>query len=420
MRRLAFVVLGPMLLVAGACSQSDAGEPAEQTAAVGQATIAATDAPPSGGAAPDGETPHAEASSDDGATDLLAGAVLALAPRPPIDIGLFASDRLHLESLGGPYPAGPAMRSGEPAELDEQSAEESLRAHYGPDSAGAAMAIAVFRDKRAASLIIDPKLRAAFAAQVGTVWEPAIEFFLSSDRFEALVLKDYSESRRPDALAFSEMGAGGRRLLSVSATAFADASFAQAIASIGHEINHDDFLGGPAEEAIIGTLTAVAHLQVLARQPSLLAERSPMARMNNTQAMALLNSREAGSGEIRILAEPATLFPGGNERFEGVNFWRLNFPGRFTKPLAVSADLAPVLAEELASISAARTDFGDPLEFSEELAERISPLALERAGLTDTVLVRLHVGLGLISIDEIADVTGMSADEASEAFMLRP
>ena len=118
-------------------------------------------------------------------------------------------------------------------------------------------------------------------------------------------------------------------------------------------IVHDLLWSGPgaghAEETVLHALGAYVHAQLLARDRSLAALGTELARRENSITITLLNSRQPGSATVTLVAPdgPGTI-PGGAPNMQTPDFWSVPFASRD----ADGASIPPLVLDVLTAIAA--------------------------------------------------------------------
>ncbi len=226
---------------------------------------------------------------------------LAAAPQPPVDISRFSSNPLFGQP--GIYPDGPPMA---PATGHRHS---------------------------------DASIEQVMLELVGTVAEP---LFVA-----------WTEGATPVSRFTYGTPASAGRVVGPAATG--DARVVNAryqcedarllLPSIVHDLGWTGPGAGHAEETLLHALGAYTHVQLLARDPSLAALGTELARRQNSITITLLNSRRPGSPTVTLVAPdgPGTI-PGGAPSMQTVDFWSVPFAPRDADGAGVSSLLREVLA----------------------------------------------------------------------------
>lgn len=122
--------------------------------------------------------------------------------------------------------------------------------------------------------------------------------------------------------------------------------------SIVHDLLWSGLGAGHAEETLLHALGAYVHAQLLARDPSLAALGTELARRENSITITLLNSRQPGSATVTLVAPdgPGTI-PGGAPNMQTPDFWSVPFAPRD----ADGASIPPVVLDVLGAVAAVAT-----------------------------------------------------------------
>jgi hypothetical protein len=349
----------------------------------------------------------------------LANFLLALPQRKPCDVSLFTSmfdDRG--TNVPGFYPEGRRMTPA-PGPVPTEAQVRSQLKIFLKGSPGAAAALALFDRADVEAKLPDPTLRAALAALRGTVAEPMIEDFLS---------RSYAALPRfcnclPKALMIAATTGGnlpGTRVIFFNAR-YQSEHFALLNGILAHEVlHHDSPPASATEELILHTLTAIVHMQVLSRQPTLATSGTELARYMNSLALMLVNSRVPGSWRSAIIAPrgrgtvPASA---KSQRDLYAHAKDFHFLGRSASP-DDSSPAPPVFAAVLRKLLAPGVALPKPLTYSKKTAELFSKL--NDTWLSPVDRLRVSVLLGLVSMDEIVKYTGLPRAKVITMFKLAP
>jgi hypothetical protein len=308
--------------------------------------------------------------------------LLARAPSPPRDPGLFSAD-----SPAGPgiYPQGPPMRPAAGPAWDAARARAGLVAVL-PHPRERARGLAAFDDAALARRVPDPGVRAGLAALTGTAGEPLVA--------------DAAEGRTP-ALGYGALEQASRvvgpdpggdpdlRLVNERYRAEHPALLA---GSLVHALLAGPPPRGHAQEALLHALLAAVHLQLLARAPHLAGLGTELARRQSSLALSLLNSRRPGSPRVRLIAPdgPGTI-PGGAPGMQTPDFWSIPFAPAEPRPAPAPEALRAVLRRLLGPA----VPLDGPLAYDERLT-RIVDEGLGRAWLAPMQVVRAGRAMGAI------------------------
>jgi hypothetical protein len=245
---------------------------------------------------------------------LSAREILAAPPRPPDDISRFSSNTLFGEP--GIYPDGPPMVPAAGPALDRRAA----RAALGEIAVSGAVDRLDAPDLVARSA--DAGVRAGLLALTGTLAEPLLDALLRGDT--PVDRLSYGTPASPGRVV-GPGDDGDPRVRFVN-----DRYRAEHPALLALSLTHDLLWRGPGasqcEEATLHALGAMTHVQLLARCPELASIGSELARRQNSLAITLLNSHQAGSADIALIAPdgPGTI-PGGAPSMQTRDFWSIPF-----------------------------------------------------------------------------------------------
>lgn len=272
---------------------------------------------------------------------------LAAAPQPPVDISRFSSNPLFGQP--GIYPDGPPM---EPATGHRHS---------------------------------DASIEQVMLELVGTVAEP---LFVA-----------WTEGATPVSRFTYGTAASAGRVVGPAATG--DSRVVNAryqcedarllLPSIVHDLVWTGPGAGHAEETLLHALGAYTHVQLLARDPSLAALGTELARRQNSITITLLNSRRPGSPTVTLVAPdgPGTI-PGGAPSMQTVDFWSVPFAPRDADGAGVSS-----LLRELLAAAAAIDPAQVPATFDDALGAWCSTNL--RGLLAPDVQLRALLALGMVT-----------------------
>jgi hypothetical protein len=342
--------------------------------------------------------------------DELAESVLGLVPVKPANIDLFTSDYLPQPVYPEAYPDGAPMQPAPPFERTDAGVraelETFLATAFGPDAAEPAATLALFDDPEVIERVPDSSLRAAFVLINVTVAAPLIEAFLHSAVYAGQL--NWAET----GYAFTETavtGPDGRRYVSMSER-YRYEHFAAVTPNIIHAMLHHDDSFSYSEDAIIIAIATVSYLQLAALHPELAYQSTELARLNNTFALALLNSHPAGSPEIQLIVERgAGVLPGSPE--DAPDFWTLIAEQEGTTPAS------PTTRAILRKLLDADTLIPADLDYSREMAELIGG-NINPDVLPPVERVRLSVLLTMISTAEVAALVEAAPEEVAGMFDL--
>ena len=259
----------------------------------------------------------------------------------------------------------------------------------------------MFDDPSTKALAPDPMPRAALVGLKGTLMEPALDYFLNGGDFVALWVGPLPA---PTVIA-GTAGGGGVKVITINERD-ASENFRALIPTIGHEILHgDDNQNSAAEETINHALTGMAWMQMLSRFPELAFGSSDVPRVNNTDAMLFVNSRERGSPDSEIYAPSGSGVAPGSP-FNAHDLWTLCGSSG-------SSPASPTLIKILPSLGLPK-----PAQFNQATAETFE--SLNDKWLSDVQRVQVAVMLQMISLDDITRVSGLSQKQAIDLLGLQP
>jgi hypothetical protein len=277
-------------------------------------------------AAPSVGTTAAAAPADDGAG-------LRGGPFAPADRDLF----------GPPY--YPDARDLPPAPGPARGAEELLEdavtlvAARGSDLSEEARALFAAPELRAR--IPNPALRAAAVSLLGTIAEPALDWLVDGGGFASVGFGAVEGSVIAKSLAVPD---GLQRIVVADRLRFERPGLLSVV--LAHEALHADPEPSDLEELVATALQAIVHMQQLLADPSLAAERTELAQSANAWVLIRLNTREAGTGELRLVLDDdgPSVLPGGLDRPYFAAFFDPSAPE--TPGNAYLADLLAAVAGE--------------------------------------------------------------------------
>jgi hypothetical protein len=339
--------------------------------------------------------------------------VLATPPRPPRDPGLFTSNTLFGEP--GIYPDGPPMEPAVGDPTDEHLARAALGTllpdHLG-DAAAVAEGLALFDSPTLHRLSPAPLPRAALVLLCGTVAAAALGAVAGGRAgvpFTSVGVAAMPGSGR--VVGPAPDGPEGARAVNDRYAAEHPAVLAP---SLAHDLlwsgdGHDQY-----EEATLHAVLAMVHLQVIAASPWIAHLGTELTRRQNSLAVTLANSRHPGSAALAVRADdgPGTI-PGGDPSMRTPDFWSIPFAGG---PVT-DRPAPPALAEVLAAAAADPRAIPVPLRYDRALDGFLAN-DLGRGWLGPAEQLRATIALGLVSVDDVADASGLGTDAAVRAYGL--
>jgi hypothetical protein len=317
-----------------------------------------------------------------------ARAVLALAPRPPVDIGRFTSEPLFGQP--GIYPDGPPMApAADPPMRDDAVVAELARLLAALD---ARVEVAI-DDPRLTARAPDLAVRAALVLLGATVARAALDAFLAGDTATEHIA--YSAPASPGRIIGHPDGAAPASGERVVNERYRAEHFALVAPSLAHDLLHDAVGAGQHEEAFLHAVLAMVHLQLLAAAPDLADLRTELARRQHSLAITLFNSRRPEDDRIRLIAPdgPGTI-PGGAPALQSPDFWSIPFVGG--PPVANPAP--PALSEVLVALAAPEPVRDVPTTFDDALAHWFDEHH-GRGWLSVRAQLRAGTALGLLDPD---------------------
>jgi hypothetical protein len=354
----------------------------------------------------------------------LANFLLALPQRKPCDVNLFTS-KFQPGDWPGLYPEGRPMapavdpNHGVPRDEAEVRAQLAsfLRKHLG-SGARVNAALALFGRSDVRARVADPTLRAALVALTGTVAEPVIEWFVSQKALKV-------DTRFGGVPLGGSASVSGLRpnLTMLFSRRYAAEHFALLSSTFAHEILHLHGSGQitATEEVIVHAVTAVVHMQLLARHPELATGGTELARQANQEVLLFMNSRTPGSSRSAIIA------PGGRGTAPGSTRSRRDLYGhgkewnlfRQQAPLPTdSSPTPPPFAKVLRALLATGVAIPRPLNYTKQTALLFSKT--NDTWLAPVDRLRVSVLLGLVSVEEIVTYTGVPRARAVSMLQLAP
>ena len=351
-----------------------------------------------------------------GAAEALALRVLARPPRPPRRPALFTSGSLFGEP--GIYPGGPAMApaTGPPPD----GPPLALRVGEVLDALGAPAGEAHRRLQAPADpgLPGDPALRLALAVLARTAAAPAAAGF--PGRTTARSLR-FGSPASPGRVVGPPDGGGdpGDRVVNQRYRAEHPALL---VPSLAHDLLWSPETAGHAAETLLHALSAIVHLQLVARSPGLAHLGTELCRRQNSLAITLCNSRRPGAARSTLVAPdgPGTI-PGGAPGMQTPDFWSVPFApvGDAPAPALAVDVLAPLIGPEgvepLVGPEGEGPGGDAPAPAFSEAYGRWLGTRLGWAWLPPVERLRAVVALGLVDGDEIAGEAAAAGYRSREA-----
>jgi len=327
-----------------------------------------------------------------------------------MNINLFTSTYLGQPVYPQAYPDGAPM---EPATGTERSAatmrndlSEFLVAALGPDAPEIDPTLALFDDETVVERVPDPTLRAAFVILNVTVARPLIDSYLTNGIYTDTL--DWIETN----LAFtesSEPGLDGKQRVGMS-DRYRFEHFAAIAPNIVHAMLHHDETFSYPEDVTVLTIATITYLQLVELHPAIAYRGTELSRFNNTFALALLNSHQAGSPEIELIVPGgASVLPGSPE--DAPDFWTMIV--QVDSP-SIAPDVARVILSDLLKPD---VSIPQPLWFSRETVELIGG-NINPEVLGPVERIRFSILLTMISTDEVAALLNQTREGTIAAFDL--
>ena len=411
MAMLSLLVLG---LLPVACSNSTGRAPAA-TSQSGFSSPTATSV---------GEDPSATTDTDAGATQEASPSpspaamplqmqydrILGLAPVRPGNVDLFMTEYLEQAVYPEAYPEGAPMEPAASAPVDLQTVRADLNGFLvealGADSADVRATLALFDDPAVQQRVPDARLRAAFVLLNLTIGAPLIDAYLTSPVYGGTL--NWIETGR----AFTEEtwpGPDGKQHVGISSI-YRFEHPAHVAPSIIHALTHHDANFSYPEDVVTLATVTVSYLQLVDLVPVIAYEGTELARINNTFAMALLNSHKLGDSDIRVIVPGGTsVLPGSPH--DAADFWSLLFVSDGV------SEPSPNYDQVLGNLLEPEIKLPDPLRLDRSLVELVSGNISEEV-LSEASRVRFWVLYTMISTDEIAMLLDLTREETVGRFDL--
>jgi hypothetical protein len=215
----------------------------------------------------------------------------------------------------GAEPPAPGPDDANPAAMKELMLEHMRRRGSTEDTLARA---ALNFDSIDPAVVPSPRLRAALAGLTGSFAEPAIEDLLTTDNCTGLAANriDFGEIPDGESLVARVIYAeDGSRMVLFQPT-LAGERIELLMPLLAHEAIHCD-QADPVEEEIAATaFDTFLYLQLLTVDPSIAMTGTPLTRLFNLDAIAMVNSGRRYPESIGILPSDgiAGVFPGSNSQ----------------------------------------------------------------------------------------------------------
>jgi hypothetical protein len=245
-------------------------------------------------------------------------------------------------------------------------------------------------------------VRAAVAALTGTVAEPLVDDAVELTGGRLRLGAPISATR------IAGLDASGTHVVNQRYAAEHPGLLAGAIA-------HELLVAGPAannvEEVLGHGVLAMVQMQLVARAPRIAHTGTELARRQSSFVITLFNSRPLGSPFLRFRCPDGFgTIPGGAPALQSPDFASIPFTSA-----ADPAEAEPAVRAVLEGL--VDGDLPDPLALDDGALDWIDE-HLGTAWLPMVARVRVGVALGLVSLDEIVEATGLDDTEAVERFHL--
>lgn len=255
-------------------------------------------------------------------------------------------------------------------------------------------ALALFDSASTKRMVPDPRLRAALVALKGTAGESAIAGVLNGT-YSTVRFGITDPSR--DAIAQVSPSSDGSPEI-VFNERFQYQDFRLLASIMAHEALHRDFTVSDKEELIANAMDTLIYAQFLLENPDLATSGTELARANNTELMARINTRDA-NGNLRLFTSQGNIFPGDTS-----NVFVPYFAAYF-EPLGNSTNGNAVLKGQVRNVVGPNTTLPATVNFDDQT---VLLLDSKQVVFTPTQLVRLATILKL-------DTSPPSATEARRA-----
>jgi hypothetical protein len=177
---------------------------------------------------------------------------------------------------------------------------------FGVGSRQVSQSLAKYDAASTKEIVPSPRLRAALVALKDTISEPAINGVLT--KFGLVHFGDTI----PGAIAQSEPPPPGsdKRIITFN-TRFQYEDIRLLAPVMGHEALHQDSTNSNKEEQVTNSIDSMAHAQFVLESPSLATSGTELARDDNTEFLARLNTRDA-NGKLRLFTTQGNILPESN------------------------------------------------------------------------------------------------------------
>lgn len=212
-------------------------------------------------------------------------------PFPPTDVALFDPG---VYSEAPPLVPATQNPSGETAMRNKL--KSLLEKRFGVGSTQVSEGLATYDAASTKSIVPSARLRATLVSLKGTVGEPAIMGALDGTYGKVY----FGTPPCPcDPVAQVFLPSGSAKLEIVFNKKYQYEDFRLLAPVMAHEVLYRDLLGGKKEGAVVASIQSLVYAQFVLETPSLATSGTALARDNNTELMARINSRDA-TGKLRL------------------------------------------------------------------------------------------------------------------------
>jgi hypothetical protein len=221
-------------------------------------------------------------------------------PFAPTDTSLFDPATYSDAPALQPASSGPTYEA-----TLRQKLSDLLNQRFPNSSDTVSKALTMFDSQSTKAIVPDPRLRAALVALKGTVGEPAINGVLNS--FSTV----HFGTLPSNAIAQVQAPPPGSDLPQIVVNeSFQFEDFRLIAPVFAHEALHQDPTVSNKEELIANAIEGLVTGQFWLENPDLATSGTELARLENTELMARINTRDA-EGNLRLLTSQGNIFPGG-------------------------------------------------------------------------------------------------------------
>jgi len=221
-------------------------------------------------------------------------------PFPPTDVSLFEP---------GVYSSAPPLVPAGQTANDEATLKKQLKAllvkRFGSGSTQVSQGLAKYDATSTKNIVPNSRLRAALVSLKGTVGNPAVNGVLNGT-YDRVAFGTLAGNI---AAQVEETSGGSPRIVFNNKYRYENIRLIAPVLS--HEALHRDPTSSNKEELVAASIQALVYSQFLLETPSPATSGTELARHENTQLMARLNTRDA-SGKLRLFTSQGNIFPGGN------------------------------------------------------------------------------------------------------------